>query len=215
MNLISVSKKITSSIILIFAITQYTLAQNSPEAGKIIDAMQSKYKNIPSFSAVFSYTSSGNQAFQGDITVKGQKFRLKMAGQEIYNNGKEVATYIKETNEVNINDYEASEDDLSPAKIYTFDKKSYKYVFIKELKEKNETFQIIELSPLKKGTKVTKVQIKVNKIDKTVKSWIITDKNKKTDSFVVSKFNANAKVDDKFFSFDKTKYPKVEINDLR
>ncbi len=216
MRLPSKLNKMAIVIAFFSTISNTTLAQNTALAGKIIDAMQLKYKNIPSFTATFSYTNTGNQPLTGDIVVKGEKFRLKTAGQVIYNNEKEVSTYIKETNEVTINDYEPSEDDLSPAKIYSFDKKNYKYSFIKEVKEKVETLQIIELSPLKKGTKIIKIQIKVNKNDKTVKSWTITDKNKKVDSFIVTKFVINSKaIDDKYFSFDKSKYPKVEINDLR
>ena len=94
------------------------------KASAIIDAMQLKYKSMKTFGASFTYGTDGSaQTLQGNITVKGAKYRLKTGGQEIYNNGKEVSTYIKETNEVNISDYEPSESDLNPAKVYTFDKK--------------------------------------------------------------------------------------------
>ena len=102
----------------------------------------------PTFAASFTYGTEGTtQTTQGNITVKGQKYRLKTSGQEIYNNGKEVSTYIKETNEVNISDYEPSENDLNPAKVYSFDKKGFRYVFIQELKEGADTYEVIELSP--------------------------------------------------------------------
>jgi outer membrane lipoprotein-sorting protein len=59
------------------------------------------------------------------------------------------------------------------------------------------------------------VKIKVNKADKSVGGWTIIDKSGKRQTFNVIKFNPNTNVDDKFFSFDKSKYPGVEINDLR
>ncbi len=190
-------------------------AQDS-KAGAIIDAMQKKYKAMKSFSASFSYGADGTkQTLNGDITVKGQKYRLKLAGQELFNNGKEIATYIKETNEVNISEYEPSDNDLNPARVYTFDKKGYRYVFVEEVKEAGETYEVIELSPEKKGSQIAKVKIKLNKKDKSVKSWIITDKNGKRQTFKVNKFTPNLNVDDKYFAFDKSKYPGVEINDLR
>ena len=186
------------------------------KASAIIDAMQQKYKSMKTFAAIFTYGAEGTtQTTQGNITVKGQKYRLKTSGQEIYNNGKEVSTYIKETNEVNISDYEPSENDLNPAKVYTFDKKGFRYVFIQELKEGAETYEVIELSPEKKGTQVAKVKIKLNKKDKSVKSWVITDKNGKRQTFKVNKFTPNVAVDDKYFVFDQSKYPGVEVNDLR
>ncbi len=186
------------------------------KAGAIIDAMQKKYKSMKTFGASFSYGSDGSaQTLQGNITVKGTKYRLKTGGQEIYNNGKEVSTYIKETNEVNISDYEPSESDLNPAKVYTFDKKGFHYVFVQEVKEGGESYEVIEMSPEKKGTQVSKVKIKLNKKDKSVKSWVITDKNGKRQTFKVNKFTPNVAVDDNYFVFDKTKFPGVEVNDLR
>ena len=186
------------------------------KASAIIDAMQSKYKSMKTFAATFTYGTDGTtQTTQGNITVKGQKYRLKTSGQEIYNNGKEVSTYIKETNEVNISDYEPSESDLNPAKVYTFDKKGFRYVFVQEVREGGQTYEVIELSPEKKGTQVAKVKIKLNKKDKSVKSWVITDKNGKRQTFKVNKFTPNVAVDDKYFVFDQSKYPGVEVNDLR
>ena len=186
------------------------------KAGAIIDAMQQKYKSMKTFGASFTYGTDGSaQTLQGNITVKGSKYRLKTGGQEIYNNGKEVSTYIKETNEVNVSDYEPSESDLNPAKVYTFDKKGFRYVFVQEVKEGGESYEVIEMSPEKKGTQVAKVKIKLNKKDKSVKSWVITDKNGKRQTFKVNKFTPNVAVDDKYFVFDKTKYPGVEVNDLR
>ena len=77
-----------------------TFGQSS-KALSIVDGMQKMYKSLPSFSANFSYQTDGSGVLSGSITVRGTKFRLKTAGQEIFNNGKEVSTYMKEINEVN------------------------------------------------------------------------------------------------------------------
>ena len=58
-------------------------------------------------------------------------------------------------------------------------------------------------------------EIKVDKKDKSVKSWKVWDKNGKRTVFRVDKFMANAPADDKIFTFDKKKYPGVEVVDLR
>jgi outer membrane lipoprotein carrier protein len=209
-------KKYTLFFTFCLLISVFGAYSQDSKAGVIIDAMQKKYKTMKSFGASFTYGVDGSsQVLQGNITVKGSKYRLKTGGQEIFNNGKEVATYIKETNEVNISDYEPSENDLNPAKVYTFDKKGFRYVFVQEVTEGGESYEVIELSPEKKGTQVSKVKIKLNKKDKSVKSWVITDKNGKRQTFKVNKFTPNVAVDDKYFAFDKSKYPGVEVNDLR
>jgi outer membrane lipoprotein carrier protein len=185
------------------------------KASAILDAMTQKYKTMTAFSASFTYSGEGVGAtYKGDITVKGTKFRLKTAGQEVFNNGKKVATFVKETNEVTITDYEPTDSDLNPAKIYAFEKKGYRYLFIEEVKEDGQTYEVIELSPQKKGTKVAKVKVKLNKKDKSVKSWTIVDREGKKQTFKVDKFKPNVPVKDEFFVFDKTKYPGVEVVDL-
>jgi outer membrane lipoprotein-sorting protein len=193
-----------------------TRAQDA-RAAAILDAMSKKYKALSSFSANFTYSAEGGgtQRYKGDVTAKGGKFRLKLAGQEIYNDGKTVATYVKETNEVNLSDYEPGDNELNPAKIYTIYKKGYTNQFIGETKEGGQTYEIVELTPEEKNAQVKSVRITVNKADKSVRSWRITDKSGKTQTFQVDKFTPNVAVTDQFFAFDKTKYPGVEVVDLR
>lgn len=193
-----------------------TFAQDT-RATAILDAMSKKYKAMNSFSANFTYNAEGGaaQTYKGDVTAKGGKFRLKLAGQEIYNDGKTVATYIKETNEVNLSEYEPGDNELNPAKIYTIYKKGYQYKFVNEVKEGGQIYEVIDLTPEKKNAQVKSVRITVNKADKSVKSWRITDRAGKSQTFRVDKFTPNVPVTDQFFAFDKAKYPGVEVVDLR
>lgn len=196
-------------------------AQKDPKATAILDAMSKKYQTMKSFSAAFTYGIEGanaklTESYKGDVTVKGLKFRLKMAGQEVFANGKELYTYVKETNECSIMDFNPNDNtDISPTKIYTIYKKGYKYVFLEEVKEGSQLYQVVELSPEDKNSKITKVQIKVNKQDKSVKSWKVWDKSGKRTVFRMDKFTPNTPAEDAFFTFDKKKYPGVEIVDLR
>jgi outer membrane lipoprotein-sorting protein len=148
--------------------------------------------------------------------VKGTKFRLKMAGQEIFNDGKIMTTYIKESNEATVNNYDPKEvGDIDPTKVYTIYKKGYKYVFIEEVTESGRVFEVVELSPEKKESKVSKVQIKVDKKDKSVKSWKVIQRSGQRLTFKVDKLTPNVKVEDKFFAFDPAQYKGVEVIDLR
>ena len=181
------------------------------KAIKLIDGMQKKYKSMGSFSANFSYQTDGGNAMNGSITVKGTKFRLKTAGQEIFNNGKEVSTYIKEINEVNISSFDPADGELNPAKIYTFDKKGYKFTLVGE----SGGIATVEMAPTGKSAQVKHVSIKINTSDFTVKSWSIVNKSGKKQLFTVTKLNSKAGVDDAFFTFNKKAFPGVEVNDLR
>ena len=197
--------------IALFICLGFSVFAQSNKAVSLIDGMQKKYKAMGSFSANFTYQTEGAGTMSGSITVKGTKFRLKTAGQEIFNNGKEVATYIKEINEVNISSFDPSEGDLNPAKIYTFDKKAYKIA----MKGESSGIATVELSPVAKGTQVKSIELKINTKDLSVNEWTIINKAGKKQFFKVAKLNPKANADDKFFSFDKKVFPGVEVNDLR
>ncbi|TDE12810.1 LolA family protein [Dyadobacter psychrotolerans] len=193
-----------------------TRAQGDKKATAILDAMSSKYQKVKSFKALFTYTPEGGKPLKGDVTTKGTKFRLKMAGQEIYNDGKLMATYIKETNEVNYQDFDpTASGDLDPTKIYSAYKKGFKYVFVDEKKVGAQVLETVELTPTNKNSQVSKVQIQVNKADKSINNWKIFQKNGEKVTYKLDQFQPDVAVADNFFTFNAKQYPGVEVVDLR
>jgi outer membrane lipoprotein-sorting protein len=150
------------------------MAQKDKRAETILDAMSARYKALNSFQAAFSYKSD-RETYKGDIAVKGKMFRLKTAGQEVFTDGKVMSTYVKESNEVNVQDYDASASgDFNPTKIYTMYKKGFNYNYLREQKAGAQVLDVIELNPEKKNTQIANVQISVDRADKSVRSWQIT-----------------------------------------
>lgn len=75
---------------------------------------------------------------------------------------------------------------------------------------------IVDLEPLdRKKTQLSKVRLVISKADKTIKSWKIFEKNGNRYDYVIKSFTPNKALEDKEFSFDKSKYPGVEVIDLR
>ena len=215
-------KKVKNSIlllavsVLLTVASQETQAQGDKKATAILDAMSSKYQKVKSFKALFTYTPEGGKPLKGDVTTKGTKFRLKMAGQEIYNDGKLMATYIKETNEVNYQDFDpTASGDLDPTKIYSAYKKGFKYVFVDEKKVGAQVLETVELTPTNKNSQVSKVQIQVNKTDKSINNWKIFQKNGEKVTYKLDQFQPDVAVADNFFTFNAKQYPGVEVVDLR
>jgi len=214
-------KKLFLTITNLLLVCSLVYAQKDQKATAILDAMSKKYQSMKSFNASFTYGTEGNKAkltdsYTGDVIVKGAKFRLKMAGQDIFTDGKDLYTYVKETNEINITEFDPTmQEELSPSRIYNIYKKGYKYVFVEEAKEAGQVYEVVELTPEDKSSKISKLQIKVDKKDKSVKSWKVWDKSGKRTVFRINKFVANAPADDKLFAFDKKLYPGAEVVDLR
>jgi len=215
-------KKVKNSILLLVvcvfltAVSHETHAQGDKKATAILDAMSAKYQKIKSFKALFTYTPEGGKPLKGDVTTKGTKFRLKMAGQEIFNDGKLMATYIKETNEVNYQDFDpTASGDLDPTKIYSAYKKGFKYAFVDEKKVGTQVLETVELTPTNKKSQVSKVLIQVNKADKSINNWKIVQKNGEKVTYKLDQFQPNVTVADNFFTFNPKQYPGVEELDLR
>lgn len=201
--------------------TSLAFAQKDPKATAILDEVSRRYQSMKSFNAAFTFGTEANtgkllESTKGDVTVKGDKFHLKMAGQSVFTNGKDLYTYVKETNEVNITEFDPSTDEaLSPTGILNLYKKGYKYVYAGETKEGTQVYDNIELTPESKSGNVARIQMKVDRKDKSLKSWKIWDKSGKRTVFRVDKFMPNAPADDKLFTFDKKLYPGAEVVDLR
>jgi outer membrane lipoprotein carrier protein len=213
-------KNIVTVMMASLAIFSKGYAQQDPKATVILNEMSKKFQAFKSFQADFTYsleTTAGKvkDSYQGQISVKGNKYFLKISGQEVYNDGTTVWTYMKDENECNVSEYVPDENEISPTKIHEMYKKGYKYTFLEEKKEAEKVFDVIDLIPEDKNKSFFKVRIMINKKDKSVKSWKIFDRNGNRYLYSINKFTPNSPVEDKQFKFDKSKYPKVQIVDLR
>ncbi|MFD2937933.1 LolA family protein [Spirosoma flavum] len=212
-------KKIIWMIILAFVMTLPAFAQKDKRAQAILDAMSKQYKSLKSYQATFTFASAGadaKESYKGDLTVKNEKFRLLLGGQEVFTDGKTMSTYIKESNEVNVQDYDASANgELNPTQIYTIYKRGFDYRFLKEQKLAGRTLEVIELTSNRSKSAIKTVQISVDKQDKSIRNWVLLNKDGKKTSYNITKFVPNVNAPDSFFVFDKSKYKGVEVVDLR
>ncbi|WP_460906827.1 LolA family protein [Spirosoma areae] len=212
-------KKIAWMLSVAFVVTLPAFAQKDKRAQGILDAMSAKYKALKSYQAAFTFSSVGagaKEAYKGDLTVKSEKFRLNLGGQEVFTDGTTMSTYIRESNEVNVQDYEAgATSELNPTQIYTIYKRGFTYRFLKEQKQGGRSLEVIELTPNRPKSPIATIQISVDKLDKSVRNWLIVNKDGKRTTYAITKFTPNVNVTDSYFMFDKSKYPGVEVVDLR
>ena len=204
---------------MVVLLTFPVFAQKEKRAQAILDAMSKNYKSLKSYQAAFTYASVGagaKESYKGDLTVQNEKFRLVLGGQEVFTDGKTMSTYIKESNEVNVQDYDRNEtSELNPTQIYTIYKRGFDYRFLKEQKQGGRTLEVIELKPNRQKSPIAAIQISVDKADRSVRNWLIINKDGKRTTYTITKFTPNVKVPDSYFVFDKGKYPGVEVVDLR
>ncbi|HOW32623.1 MAG TPA: outer membrane lipoprotein carrier protein LolA [Bacteroidales bacterium] len=208
-------KKIIISIALLVFST-LAFSQNDKKATTILNDLSAKTKSYKSIRIDFAYIMENkkeniNDKFTGTLLSKGDKYKLTVAGQDVICDGKTMWTYMKDANEVNINDVDANDDSFTPTKLLTNYTKEYKAKLIEE-KGNN---QVLELYPLAKGKSFTKVKLTVDKALKQVKEFVIFDRGGSTFKYTVNKFITDQAIDDKTFLFNKANHPGVEVIDMR
>jgi chaperone LolA len=139
-----------------------------------------------------------------------------MDGIEIFSDGKTTWNYDKSANEVTVNNVDASANAMTPQKLLTnFYDKDFYYKYNGEKKQGTKTLQEIELTPIDKSRAFHKIYIMVDKASKTIYSAKFLEKAGGRYSYTITSLKTSATVKDSDFSFDKSKYPGVEVVDLR
>jgi outer membrane lipoprotein carrier protein len=218
-------KKMYSFLFAFTALAGAVLAQkdgsNDPDAKKVLDAVSAKFKTYKAVQSTFTYKveNSAGKAIstkKGTVYMKGTRYRVSFVGQEIFSDGNNVWTYDKSANEVTITKLEASNNTLTPQKLFTnFYDKDFLYKMNGEKKQSGKTFQEIEMTPNDKTRTFHKVYLLVDKKAKTIYSTRVLEKGGNRYLYTVNTMNGNANIPDSKFIFNKKDYPGVEEVDLR
>jgi len=214
-------KRITMVLVVLILAGVTAQAQYDQKAKTILDAMSARYKKMTSYVAKFSTalvneTEGLNEVFEGQITVKGDKYMLKTDEQEVINDGTTVWTYLPDVNEVNIDDYSPDDDEITPSSIFDEYKNGYKYIWMENVKEQGVSADVIDLIPNDAAnSQFFKIKMVISTQSKTLLKWTMFEKQGNKYVYTISNFNAKAPVSDALFIFNKSKYPGVEIVDLR
>jgi outer membrane lipoprotein carrier protein len=191
------------------------------KAEDILHEVSARYKSYQSVQASFNINienpkekTTDNQ--KGSIYLKGNKYKLEIAGQDIISDGKTRWTYVKDANEVQIDNVKTDENSITPANIFTMYEKGWLYKYIEEKTEKGIVYQIVELTPVDpKKKNIFKVKLTINKKDKFVTTAKVYNKNGSIQTITVDQFSPNAVHDDSIFIFNASRYPGAEVIDLR
>jgi outer membrane lipoprotein carrier protein len=208
-------KILTATTALIICFLFSANAQNAAKGKEILNGMSKKYKSYSSVKADFKYilevqSEKFKEDQKGTFFLKGQKFKLDMGDQTVICDGKLIWTYLKDANEVQINRYDPKSMNISPTEIFTMYEKGFMYGYTGD----EGTNQVVELSPTDKKVNYFKVKIYVDKAKSQISKSKIYEKNGNIFTYEILNQTPNFPMADNFFSFDKTKYPKVTVTDL-
>ena len=212
----------------IFALSLFTLvfcgiksnAQiDDTKAKTTLDAVSAKMKSYTTMKIDFTYSmvndkTKVNESKSGTIQIKGSKYHLEIGGQIVFCDATTVWTYLKDDNEVNVNNASTQEDATNPTTILNNYSKNFKPKFIKEEVQGGKTIAVIDMTPIK-AKSYYKVRLNIDKIAQQIVSTSVYDKNGSTYTYTVTKFASNLPMADALFTFVKANYPGVQVNDMR
>lgn len=192
-----------------------------PKAKTILDKVSAKnkaYKTIKGDFIIILENKRDNikDTQKGFFWLKGNKYKIDLPASTIFFDGKTQWTYLKEDNEVNITNPDTNDENtLNPAKIFSIYEKDFKIRFIREKFEKTRAIYEIDLYPKDLKKDFSMINLKIDKDKMQIFSMKRVGKDG-TDFYIqLNNIIPNEDIADNFFVFDKTKYPKVEVNDMR
>lgn len=207
-------------VLFLTGLTGIVFGQYDPAARGVLDKMSAQYENIGSFRANFTYTLENEmediqEEFSGNIIVKGDKFKLDLGEQAIYNNGETIWTYLKDVNEVNIDYYLPQDGDMTPSNIFSAYETGYKYMLLPDERIGNTVYKVVDLVPDDPNKTFYKARLWINSNDFSLSQWKLFDKTGNTYLYDITGFDSEYKASDSEFEFDSSKYPGVVEIDLR
>ncbi|MCC6383949.1 MAG: outer membrane lipoprotein carrier protein LolA [Bacteroidia bacterium] len=202
-------------------LTTQAIAQKDAKASGALKAVNENYKSFKTIKAAFTITIENLkdktiEKQKGVLTLKGDKYRVELASQDIISDGTTIWTHLKEENEVQVNANDNSkEDQLTPKRIFILGDTGFKTKFASEKKIGESVFQTVELFPDDSKKPYFKIIATLDKTKKLVSSVKIMNKSGINLTYSVDKFTPNVDVSDSFFTFDSSKHPEAEVIDLR
>ncbi len=208
------------SFVAAFFIAFTAIAQSNADAVKLLKSVTSKYNGYKTMSMDLSLTienleSNTKDQRKGKAMVKGEKFNLNLENQQIICDGKTIWVYVKEFNEVQVNNFNPKEEMITPERIFKIAEKDYLVTMGEKVNENGKSLQVIELTPNDKSQNFSKIKVFIDPSDNSIKKGTVFNKNAIHLTYAISNFKANGDVSDSNFTFDKSKYPGVEVIDLR
>lgn len=199
-------------IFILFTVLPFVLfAQNDKEAERRVKAVVSELKQSAyegRFTLLYyNAQSETTDKESGDLTIKGNKFRMTLGANEIKFDGHTQWMFVSEYNEVSITEPTKEElREINPLAMI-------EYYVAKDKISQGEDGAINFYPTDPKESEYFRIELRLNKANLPTR-LVIYQKNGDKITLVWDSLN-KTKVSDDYFVFDVMKYPNVEVNDLR
>ena len=153
---------------------------------------------------------------EGDFYLKGSKYKTIFSGIQYFCDGTSIWSYDKSANEVSIYEYDPDDDQnlMNPQRILKDWSTHFKAKFIRDEFQGNVQYSIVDLTP-KTAQSYYRIRVYIVKTSLKIAKIAVYEKDNTIYTYNIEQFKNDIPLDDKIFVFDKSKYPGVEVNDMR
>jgi outer membrane lipoprotein carrier protein len=192
------------------------IKKGDPKAKALLDKVSQKFKSYKTLKADFTLTSTiadqkKPSVQSGKVYIKGAKYKFSTTEFDRLSDGKTIWTFLKNNDEVQVNNVSEKNGELSPVQFFTLYQKGFDYT----INSDNANAMEIDLLPSDKSKSYFKVRLTINKKTNMISSATIFEKSGTRLTYALQNLEPNVTLADTYFVFDKSKYPDVEVIDLR
>ena len=208
------------SLLVPFLLIQSVFSQ-SPEAKslmtKTIDNLNSSAGYTGEFAMNIYFGSDLEHTEKGKFATANDKILLDLASYKYLSDGKSSWTYIKDRNEVQIND--VSSDDFAmynPATLLDhFFAGGFEYEITNKFVKEEKDFAKIDFKPTDRDSEYAKISVIIATKEYLPSKFLIIQKDGNRFEIALDNIDKSGLVDETMFVFNKTDYPDALIEDLR
>ncbi|MEK0420562.1 MAG: outer membrane lipoprotein carrier protein LolA [Bacteroidetes bacterium] len=192
-------------------------AQSDQKATAILNKVSKLYKSYSGIKSTFTITTTSAQgkstSSNGTLWIKGSKYKLDYAGQEIFCNGKFIWTFNKEDNEVTKENYKIKDNSITPNEIFTIYNRDFKNAYEGPTVKDGKTYEVIKMVS-KKKVNYSYIKLEIDKSNNKIQRMIQHYKNGTEIIYSIGQFTPNTALADNFFEWNASAHPGVTEVDL-
>ena len=217
--LLGTMKRIVSIVVLFLMVTTLW-GQQAKEARKILDQTANQIHSGGGVQVSFTVVTTKDQRYidksNGLLFLQDDCFKLEASDLRSWFDGKTQWSYLLVNEEVNIiNPTEEELESINPYRLLLSYKKGYSYAIGKTTNYKSKQVVEVLLKSVKKDRDIESVVLYIDKFSHLPLYLKVRLQDRTESEITVKEYHQNQKYDQSFFQFDESKYPSVEIIDLR
>lgn len=199
------------SVLIVMVIALNYIARGEETASQILAKAVNLITNSKGVECRFTIYNSGYSG-GGEIKTQSNKFNVTLPDVEVWYNGRDLYTYNKRTLETTV--VKPTQEELSesnPLAYVTDASKNYNVAFSTV---KKNGMNVIELTPKIKN-EIKRITITFNKGEYSPKKIVVEPSSGNPITAEISSFKTSTSLSNNDFEYPASKYPKVELIDLR